>query len=94
MDAEALVTLGLNLFLSLAILLFIGRIVLSWYPQFDLQRLPLSLIAWPTEPFLAPTRQLIPPIGGVDISPIVWVGLASLLRELLVGQQGIVHILL
>jgi YggT family protein len=35
------------------------------------------------------TRRLIQPIGGVDVTPVVWVGLISLLRELLVGQQGL-----
>jgi YggT family protein len=25
----------------------------------------------------------------VDVTPVVWVGLISLLRELLVGQQGL-----
>jgi YggT family protein len=38
---------------------------------------------------LAPTRRLIQPIGGVDVAPVVWVGLISLARELLVGQQGL-----
>ena len=32
-------------------LLFIFRIVLTWYPGVNLSKLPLSLIAWPTEPF-------------------------------------------
>jgi YggT family protein len=31
----------------------------------------------------------VPPIGGVDISPIIWVGIISLLREILLGQQGL-----
>jgi len=25
----------------------------------------------------------------VDVTPVIWVGLVSLLRELLVGQQGL-----
>ena len=29
------------------------------------------------------------PIGGVDVTPVIWVGLISLVRELLVGQQGL-----
>lgn len=65
------------------------RIVLTWYPQIDLNRLPFNLVAWPTEPFLTPMRKLVPPIGGVDITPIIWVGIFSLLRELLLGQQGL-----
>lgn len=75
--------------IGLMILLFIFRIVLTWYPQVELNRFPFSLVAIPTEPFLTPTRKLIPPLGGVDISPIIWVGIFSLLREILLGQQGL-----
>ncbi len=85
---------GLNLVLGLALalwtLLFLFRIVLTWYPQVDLSRGAMRLIGAPTEPLLAPTRRLIQPIGGVDVTPVVWVGLLSLVRELLVGQQGLV----
>jgi YggT family protein len=84
----------LGLLLALWTLLFLFRIVLTWYPQVDLRRGALRLIAWPTEPLLAPSRRLIQPIGGVDVTPVVWVGLISLLRELLVGQQGLVTQLL
>jgi YggT family protein len=78
----------------LFILLFVLRIVLTWYPQVDLNRLPFNLVAWPTEPLLARTRKLIPPIGGVDITPILWVALVSLLRQILLGQQGLINLLL
>ena len=76
-------------FLGLMIFLFIFRIVLTWYPQVDLNRFPFNLIAWPTEPFLVPLRKLVPPLGGVDITPVIWVGIFSLLRELILGQQGL-----
>jgi YggT family protein len=79
----------LGLLLGLMILLFIFRIILTWYPQVDLNRLPFNLVAWPTEPFLVPLRKLVQPIGGVDITPIIWVGILSLLREILLGQQGL-----
>ena len=81
--------LSLGLVLALFILLFILRIVLTWYPQADLNSLPFNLVAWPTEPFLIPLRKIVPPLGGVDITPILWVGILSLIREILVGQQGI-----
>ena len=70
--------------------LFIFRIVLTWYPQIEQTKLPFSLAVMPTEPLLAPTRKLIPPIGGVDITPIIWVGIFSLVREILLGQQGLI----
>ena len=80
----------LGLILLLMIVLFIFRIVLTWYPQVELNKFPFVLIYLPTEPFLAPTRKIISPLGGVDITPIVWVGIFSLLREVLLGQQGII----
>jgi YggT family protein len=69
--------------------LFLFRIVLTWYPQVDLSKGAMRVVGAPTEPLLAPTRRLIQPIGGVDVAPVVWVGLLSLVRELLVGQQGL-----
>ncbi|MCP9840952.1 YggT family protein [Synechococcus sp. J7-Johnson] len=70
-------------------LLFLFRIVLTWYPQVDLNRGAMQLIGWPTEGLLRFSRRLIPAIGGVDVTPVIWVGLISLLRELVVGQQGL-----
>jgi YggT family protein len=88
-----LIDIGVSLILVVMTFLFIFRIVLTWYPQVESQKLPFSLVIAPTEPFLAPSRKLIPPIGGVDITPIVWVGIVSLIREILVGQQGIITML-
>jgi YggT family protein len=93
MATTDMVSWGIGLFLGLMTLLFIFRIVLTWYPQIDLNKLPYSLVAWPTEPLLIPVRKVVPPIGGVDISPIIWVGIVTLLRELLVGQQGLLKML-
>lgn len=89
---------GIHLLLGLLLagwtLLFLFRIVLTWYPQIDLERGAMRVIGWPTEPVLAATRRLVQPIGGVDVTPVIWVGLVSLLRELLVGQQGVLTQLL
>ncbi|HIK20008.1 MAG TPA: YggT family protein [Synechococcus sp. M44_DOE_062] len=75
--------------LALYTILFVLRIFLSWYPQLDTSRLPYSLVVSLTEFLLHPTRRLIPPLGGVDMAPVVWVGLVTLLREVLLGQQGL-----
>jgi YggT family protein len=89
MVSPEIMSLLLGIALALFILLFILRIVLTWYPQADLNALPFNLVAWPTEPLLAPLRKVVPPLGGVDITPILWVGILSLIREILVGQQGL-----
>ena len=46
------------------------------------------------EPFLVVTRKIVPPIGGVDITPIIWVGICSLLREMILGQQGLLTMMM
>ena len=69
--------------------IMLARVLLSWYPEIDLNVIPFNIIAWPTEPLLHATRNLVPPAFGVDISPIVWIAVASLASELLLGQQGV-----
>ncbi|PIA35473.1 hypothetical protein AQUCO_03500082v1 [Aquilegia coerulea] len=73
--------------------LFIVRIVMSWYPKLPVGKFPYVLAYAPTEPILIPTRKLIPPLGGVDVTPVVWFGLISFLNEILVGPQGLLILL-
>lgn len=87
------INLSLGVVLGFLIVCFIFRIVLTWYPQVELKKFPWSLIALPTEIVLAPTRRIVKPLGGVDISPIIWVGIIALIRELLLGQQGLLRML-
>lgn len=88
-DTTGFGLLGLNLLLGLLILLNVFRIILTWYPQISLDKFPFKLIAIPTEPLLFLLRRLIAPVGGVDITPVIGVGIFSLIREMLLGQQGI-----
>ncbi len=92
-DNIQLISIIVSLLLAVMTFLFIFRIVLTWYPQVESQKFPFNIIIVPTEPFLAPSRKLILPIGGVDITPIVWVAIFSLVREVLVGQQGLITML-
>ncbi|GAB2233578.1 hypothetical protein Droror1_Dr00002804 [Drosera rotundifolia] len=80
-------------FLSAFGFLFVMRIVMSWYPKLPVGEFPYVLAYAPTEPLLAPTRKVIPPVGGVDVTPVVWFGLVSFLSEILVGPQGLLVLL-
>ena len=88
---QILPTLHLLLGLLLAIwtLAFLMRVILTWYPQINITKDIWLVLTIPTEPVLAISRKFVSPIGGVDVTPVIWVGLISLIRELLVGQQGI-----
>ena len=90
LQALPVLHLLLGLLLAAWTLAFLLRIVLTWYPQVDLNQGAWPLVAWPTEPVLSLSRRVIAPIGGVDVTPVIWVGLISLVRELLVGQQGLI----
>jgi uncharacterized protein YggT (Ycf19 family) len=80
-------------FLSAFGFLFIIRIVMSWYPKLPVGKFPYVIAYAPTEPFLSITRKVIPPLGGVDVTPVVWFGLVSFLNEILVGPQGLLVLL-
>lgn len=76
------------MFASLNIL-FIVRIVMSWYPQLPVGKFPYVIAYAPTEPLLSATRKVIPAVGGVDVSPVIWFAIFSFLNEILLGQQGL-----
>lgn len=94
-DAESakLLATVLQPTLSFGCLLMIIRIPMTWYPNIDGTKWPWNAVFIPTEPILGPTRKIIQPVGGVDISPIVWVAILSFLNEILLGPQGILNLL-
>lgn len=65
------------------------RVVISWYPNSNLKEFPYNLVVWPTEPLLRAIRGTVPPAFGVDITPIVWLGIFTFFSEILIGQQGL-----
>ncbi|KAM1085017.1 hypothetical protein ACFX13_011009 [Malus domestica] len=92
--ATAKLAIGfLGPFFSLFSFLFIIRIVMSWYPKLPVGKFPYVVAYAPTEPILVATRKVIPPLGGVDVTPVVWFGLISFLNEILVGPQGLLVLL-
>jgi len=75
-------------------IVFLIRLILTWYPKIELNKGLWLLISIPSSSILNLTRKLIPPIGGVDVGPVIWIGVISFLREILVGQQGLIKLAL
>ena len=73
-------------------LTFLIRLILTWYPKIDTSKGLWLIVTVPTDPILNLTKKLIPPIGGVDVTPVIWVGIISFFREILVGQQGLIKL--
>lgn len=58
-------------FLNIYFVLLIVRILLSWFPNVDWMNQPFATLSQLTDPYLNLFRSLIPPLGGIDFSPIL-----------------------
>ena len=69
----------LTLLLEAYLIVILIRVVFSWISPFPTN--PVSRLAWAlTEPVLAPIRRTLPPMSGIDLSPlIVWLVVIVLL---------------
>lgn len=59
-----------DLFFTIYIFMVFGYVLMSWVPNLRESAIG-ELIGKFVEPILTPFRKLIPPIGMIDISPIV-----------------------
>jgi YggT family protein len=60
----------LSLVLWLFVIVILVRVAFSWVSPFPTN--PVSRLAWQiTEPVLAPVRHRLPPVSGIDLSPLV-----------------------
>jgi len=50
--------------------IIILRILLSWFPNISWWKQPFKFLNDVSEPILLPFRRMIPPISGLDLSPI------------------------
>ncbi|MDR7554083.1 MAG: YggT family protein [Armatimonadota bacterium] len=80
MVAVDLLDLGFRIFL----LLILARVVLSWVPDLAVRFPAVAHVVWRlTNPVLDPVRRLMPPVAGLDLSPLVAILLLQLLIVLL-----------
>ncbi|MBW4612393.1 MAG: YggT family protein [Desmonostoc vinosum HA7617-LM4] len=61
--------------------LLIIRVLLTWFPTINWYNQPFAALSQITDPYLNLFRSIIPPLGGIDFSPI----LAFLLLNLVGG---------
>ncbi|MDX2099740.1 MAG: YggT family protein [Leptolyngbyaceae cyanobacterium bins.59] len=70
----------LSRFLSIYIVLLVIRILLSWFPV-DWYSAPFSILGQLTDPYLNLFRRIIPPLGGLDFSPILAILVLQLIQQ-------------
>ncbi|HAN45375.1 MAG TPA: hypothetical protein DCQ32_02355 [Cyanobacteria bacterium UBA8156] len=71
-------------FLQIYLLLLTVRILLGWFPNVDWYRQPFAALMQISDPYLNLFRGIIPPVGGLDFSPMLAFLLLSFLQRALV----------
>jgi YggT family protein len=61
----------LSTFLQIYVALMIIRVLLSWFPNINWYDPPFSILSQLTDPYLNLFRSIIPPLGGIDFSPLI-----------------------
>lgn len=78
----------INFLFLLFDILIIAYVILSWVrvSPYDPTWGPIvRFVNQAAEPFLNPIRRLLPPMGGLDFSPMLLLILSSFLQRLIVG---------
>ncbi|MEI8390850.1 MAG: YggT family protein [bacterium] len=77
-----------NLFQLLQLILLV-RILLTWFPNVNWYNQPFKFLRDVSDPILEPFRKIIPPIGGLDLSPMVLFFVLSILEKVVLGFVSI-----
>jgi len=72
------------LFQALYVLLII-RVLLSWVPGVAQDHPAVAFVFRATSPLLTPIRRVMPPVGGLDLSPLVAILLLTLVQTLVIN---------
>ena len=73
-----------NMFYVLIIL----RIFMSWIPNIDWEQQPIKFVREITDAYLEVFRRFVPPLGGLDFSPIIAIIVLQILQGLITGAIG------
>ena len=69
--------------LGIYVILLLVRVLLTWFPNIDWDNPVFATLASVTDPYLNLFRNIIPPIGGLDLSAILAFIVLNLLRNFL-----------
>lgn len=67
--------------------LLIVRILLTWFPMIDWYNQPFQALSQITDPYLNLFRSFIPPLGGMDLSPILAIFVLQIAGSLIAGAM-------
>lgn len=82
-SSVGLLTATLVQFLQIYFVLLIIRILLSWFPNINWFDPPFSILSQLTDPYLNLFRSIIPPLGGLDFSPMLAIFALQILQSMI-----------
>ena len=83
MSATVLLTNTLATALNIYLLLIFVRILLTWFPTVEWMNQVASFLSPITDPYLNIFRSFIPPIGGLDLSPMLAIIVLNVVAQIL-----------
>ena len=83
-SASSILGQGIAQFIQIYLILLLIRVLLTWFPSVDWSKAPFSILSQLTDPYLNLFRSIIPPLGGIDFSPI----LAFFALQIIAGLVG------
>ncbi|ERN40315.1 putative integral membrane protein [Rubidibacter lacunae KORDI 51-2] len=85
MDATTLLVTSLVNFIWLYTILIFARILLSWLQGEGWAQQAMAFLSPVTDPYLNVFRSFIPPLGGIDFSPMLALFVLSTVARVLGG---------
>lgn len=74
----------IDIFFTLLNLAILARVLLSWV-RVSPYHPAVNFLYQVTEPILAPLRRIIPPLGMVDVTPVIALILLQIVQQVLVA---------
>ncbi len=78
-------------FINIYSYLLIIRVLLTWFPTINWYNQPFAALSQISDPYLNLFRSIIPPLGGMDFSPILAFLALNVVGSVLAGLSPLVQ---
>jgi YggT family protein len=75
----------LVLLLKVYSFILLARVLMTWLPNLDYSNPIVRFLHQVTEPVLKPIREVLPPMQGIDLSPLVVFVAITIITRILIG---------
>jgi YggT family protein len=86
-EVISFLTSGLGNFFQIYFILVVIRVLLTWFPTVNWASPPFSVLSQLTDPYLNLFRSLLPPLGGMDFSPMLALFALQIVSSLLTSAR-------